>query len=493
MKALSNVDIVIKPGEIHGLLGQNGCGKSTLIKVLSGFQPPDEGGRVWVNGQELNFPLSPSAFQDYSMSFVHQDLGLIPDLTVLENLCIGELAISNSMHIDWKAQHKRAEEMFAKYHLKIDPDKAVASLGPVEKAMLAIVRAVNAIEQDSAKGGKGLLVLDEPTVFLPRAEVDTLFRVVRKIAEDGMGIMFVSHDLDEVMELTHEFTVLRDGMNCGTRNTKSVKKTEIIEMILGKSLQAYQIETKKEGYFKHVSVNVKNICGDIVKPSNISVYKGEVLGLTGLVGSGFEEIPYLLFGSADNRNGTLMVEDNVIDIKKFNPGKAVEMGLALTPADRQNAGAIRDLQVDENILMRSLNRFNNWKLDKKAMRSLTSNLVKQYDVFPPNDQMNMGQLSGGNQQKVILAKWLQANPKLLILHEPTQGIDVGARQQIYSYIEKAAQEGVTVICSSSDYEQLEQICDRVLIFVNGQIANELIGSEIKKDIITKLCYDSTAM
>lgn len=497
-KALDRVDLKIKPGEIHGLIGQNGCGKSTLIKILAGFYTPDEGGMLWVKGEKVIFPLSPGEFKKYGMSFVHQDLGLIPDLTVLENLCISKLASSGAMHIDWEKEHKNAREIFTRYHVDVDERIPVASLGPVQKAMLAIVRAVEEIKYLSAHEGgskkRGLLVLDEPTVFLPRAEVDTLFGLVREIANEGMSVIFVSHDLDEVIELTDSFTVLRDGVNCGSRNTADVKKEEIIEMILGKKLKKYLgHESGANHVAKNQAMMVNDLNGDIINNVSFIIYEGEILGLTGLVGSGFEEVSYLLFGALENQSGMIEIEGKRISVEYFNPKKAVSAKMALIPADRPNAGAIRELEVGDNIMMQVMERYNPLRLRKRNMYTDSLRLIDQYKIQPNNPKMDLGELSGGNQQKVLLAKWLQDRPRVIILHEPTQGIDVGARQQVYHLIDTAAEEGAAVLCSSSDYEQLEQICDRVLIFVHGKIVKELVGSEIKKEHIVQLCYDSTGM
>ncbi len=493
--ALSNVNLVIRPGEIMGLLGQNGCGKSTLIKILSGFHEPDKGGHLWVNGQEVKLPLAPGEYSKYGMSFVHQDLGLINSLTVAENWAMSELAVSNSINIDWKKIKAEASKYFAKYNIEIDPNDTVENCGPVQRTMLAILRAVNDIHKNKAAMEKhrGLLVLDEPTVFLPRTEVDVLFNLVHRITHEGISVMFVSHDLDEVMELTDKFTVLRDGVNVGKGDSHTSTKSEIIEMILGKKLVSYhQEDDRNDRYEKEKPIlTIKNLAGKIVRSSQLEVYKGEVLGITGLVGSGFEEIPYLLFGNVPGESGIMNFGDKKRDLAKYSTRKAVLDNIALIPADRKTMGGVANLDIAENIMLQSLQHYNPAFLNRKRLRKQAEKLVEDYKVMPRNIDYDFGQLSGGNAQKVLLAKWIQENPDLLILHEPTQGIDIGARQAIYKLINKLVKEkGTPVICSSSDYEQLEQICDRVLIFVRGRIVKELIGSEITKEKITELCYET---
>lgn len=492
-RALKGVDLVIKPGEIHGLLGQNGCGKSTLIKVLAGFHEPDNGGELWLNGEQIPLPIEPGDFMKYGISFVHQDLGLIPSLSVIDNWTINQMSTQNKMTINWTKERAQAEEIFEHYGLNISADDIVANLGPVEKAMLAIIRAVVNLKISSIVKEKkrGLLVLDEPTVFLPRSEVNTLFSLVKEFANEGISIMFVSHDIDEVIELTDSFTILRDGLNVGEGITKQTTKEQIIEMILGKKLEKYHVDNLETKSFEGTDeVVLKEVKGLIANDINLTVHAGEVVGITGLVGSGFEEIPYLLYGAKDYQRGTLCVKGNEIDLKDFNPKKAVEERIALIPVDRGNCGGVLDLTLEENLNMQVLKRFSPFKLRKKSLMKNAIKLIEQYEVHPDNPNMNFSQLSGGNQQKVLLAKWVQETPDLLILHEPSQGVDVGARQQIYKHISKAAEKGTAVICSSSDYEELTQICNRVYILVRGNIIGELTGANITKENITKLCFAS---
>ncbi len=496
-RALNGVTLSIMPGEIHGLLGQNGCGKSTLIKILAGFHEPDKGGKLWINGEKVRLPLAPGEFENYGISFVHQDLGLVGDLTVLENWTLGEMATTTSYFVSWKKRKEQMLEVFKKYNLDIDPDDHVVNLAPVEKALLAILRAVVTIQSNDVvkKKKRGLLVLDEPTVFLPKSGVDILFKLVRTVASEGISVIFVSHDLDEIMDLTDRFTVLRDGYNVGNGVTKELKKDDVIKMILGKELELYHTE-QVENITKSDkdAIKISNLRGNVVYSESFDVKKGEILGITGLVGSGFEEIPLLLMGANEPVNqGAMEIGGERIDLSQFNPSKAVKHEIAMIPADRPNLGSILTLPISENIMMQSYKHYNPFNLKKKKMEKKAVELVEDYEVHPNNIDLNLGQLSGGNQQKVLLAKWIQENPKLLILHEPTQGIDIGARQQVYKLIEDTVKKkNTSVICCSSSYEELEQICDRVLIMVQGQVIKELVGSEITKETITTLCFETVA-
>lgn len=493
-RALKGVDLVVEPGEIHGLLGQNGCGKSTLIKILAGYHEPDSGGELWINGEHVKLPVNPGEFAKYGISFVHQDLGLIPELSVLDNWTLNMVALTNDVCINWNKERKYAREIFERYGLKIDPDVIVATLGPVQKAMLAIIRAVENLKiNDVVKTKKrGILVLDEPTVFLPRAEVNTLFNLVKSFASEGISIIFVSHDIDEVLELTDKFTVLRDGLNVGEGTTMLATKEQIIEIILGKRLIRYQMDSSNADFtFKGKDfVVAKNIKGLIVNDIDFNISPGEIVGITGLVGSGFEEIPYLLYGANDYQRGTVKLGDILINLKYFSPKQAIKHQMALIPADRVGFGGVGSLSIEHNLNMQVMKKFSPIRLQKKKLNENANELIQQYEVHPKDASLGFSQLSGGNQQKVLFAKWVQEVPSLLLLHEPTQGVDVGTRQQIYRHINKVAQEGAAVLCSSSDYEELTQICNRVIVLVRGQIINELTGHQITKEQITTLCFQS---
>ena len=492
-KALDSVELLLLPGEIHGLIGQNGSGKSTLIKILAGYHEPDKGGQLWINGESVALPIHPGEFTKYGMSFVHQDLGLVADLTVLENLLIGKLSNSSNWHINWAEERRRALKIFKKYKINIDINATIANIGPVQRAMLAIVRAVEDINSNETaqKKKRGLLVLDEPTVFLPKTEVNMLFRLVREISAEGISVLFVSHDIDEVKELTDEFTVLRDGKKILRAKTTEYKTSQIVEKILGEEVQLYKIEERAEEYYNLKSgIVADKIRGDLIKEISFNVHDGEILGITGLEGSGFEELPYLLFGERPEKSGTLKIGEKVFKLEDMTPEKAVIEKMALIPADRQNKGSIGELYVKENMLMQVLDKFNKYKLKLREMDKKSYETMEKFRVLPRDPNLNFSQLSGGNQQKVLMAKWMLGKSRLLILHEPTQGVDIGARQQIYKHIETAANSGAAVLCCSSDYEQLEQICNRVIVLVRGMVSMELKGRDITKARLAHLCYDS---
>ncbi len=492
-RALDGVSLTVAGGEVHGLLGENGSGKSTLIKILAGYHSPDAG-ELEVYGQPVKLPLRPGQFRSLGMDFVHQDLGLIPSLSVIENLNVGELASTSRLHISWTRERQKAEQTFARYGLRLDPRARVADLTPVERALLAIVRAVEGMRTSVAGAeGRGLLVLDEPTVFLPRTGIDQLFTLVREIAASSASVLFVSHDLDEVREITDRITVLRDGHVVGTVVTSETNEAELVRMIIGRQLETLVPETHELSE-RGVEIAIDGLTGGTLQNVSLELQKGEVLGLTGLVGSGFEELPYFLFGAWRPERGKLRLHGSEHELVGLTPVKALAAGIALVPADRQTDGVIGSLPVYDNILLRSLgNFFKTGLLRRRQMLGHARRLMSEFDVRPGDPRMVYASLSGGNQQKALLAKWLNRRPQLLLLHEPTQGVDVGARQQIFSLVRDAAATGTSVICASSDYEQLAAICDRVLIFARGRLVEQLVGDDVTKERIAERCYNSVVL
>jgi ribose transport system ATP-binding protein len=490
--ALRGVDLRVLPGEAHGLLGENGSGKSTLIKILAGFHAPDAG-ELLIDGEPVRLPLAPGQFRELGMSFVHQDLGLVESLSVLENLRVAEIAASRSrIGISWRRERRRARETFERYGLRIDATAAVGDLKPVERALLAIVRA---LEEIRAVGrGQGLLVLDEPTVFLPEEGVDRLFALVRDAAAAGASILFVSHDLDEVREITDRVTVLRDGALVGTVATAETSETAFVEMIIGRQLAALADVEHADLTEQRVGVTVQGLAGVGVRDVSFEMHEGEIVGLTGLLGSGFEEVPYLLYGARATRAGRLVLRGDVLDLTRLTPTVATRSGVALIPADRKTDGSVGSLPVGENMALSVLDRyFNGVALERRRMRRETGAVMRTFDVRPDDPSLPYGALSGGNQQKALLAKWFQTEPRLLLLDEPTQGVDVGARQQIFELIRAAvAERGMHVLCASADYEQLALLCDRVVVFGRGRVWRELVGEDVTKERIIEQCYAAMA-
>ena len=492
-RALDDVSLTVRQGEVHGLLGQNGSGKSTLIKVLAGFHAPDAG-EMELYGQPVSLPLPAGKFRELGLGFVHQHLGLVPSLTVLENFIASDLATKANWRIDWPAEKRRAREIFARFQLDLDPDALVASLPQVQRALLAIVRAFEDIRTAKpVHGGAGILVLDEPTPFLPREGVEQLFRLVRDIVQHGASVIFVSHDVDEVMEITDRATVLRDGKLAGVIETAGAERGEYIEKIIGRRVDLFEVDHADLSDRK-VDISVHNLSGGMVQDVSIDIHQGEIVGLTGLIGSGYELVPHLIFGASRASSGTLMLHGHELALPTMDPLWAVRAGIAFLPGDRQFASGVGTLPLTDNMTLPVLDWFRRgFRLDRLAMVKETIAQGQAYEVNPNRPALNLESLSGGNQQKVLLAKWMQTGPLLLLLDEPTQGVDVGARQSVFKSIKEAADRGTGVICASSDHEQLAAICHRVLVFARGRIVAELRGSAVAKDNITEHCYASASL
>ncbi len=486
---LDDVAFDAMPGEVHGLLGQNGSGKSTLIKILAGFHDPEPGAELLMGGESAPLPMPPGMALRRGIAFVHQHLGLIPSLSVVENFLIGTLATSRRLAIAWSRERARAAAVFARFGLDIDPAARVANLPQAERALLAIVRAFEDIAPAAAQGG-GVLVLDEPTPFLPSAGVAQLFALVRAVARAGTAVIFVSHDIDEVREITDRATVLRDGRLAGTLVSREASADAFVELIIGRSVGLYHA-TARDAAARPVAVSVRGASGAILRDVDLDIHEGETVGLTGLIGSGFDELPYLLHGARPASSGSLVVDGTERRLQTMSPRAAMAARLALLPSDRLGTAGVGSLSLADNISLPVLAEFRRWfGLDWAGIGQRAETLGRRYEVRPNLPGAKLSSLSGGNAQKVLMAKWLQTEPRLLMLDEPTQGVDVGARQTLFAALGDAAARGTAILVASTDAEQLAQLCDRVLVFGRGRVAQTLTGNAVAKDSIAAACLRS---
>lgn len=487
--ALKGVSLSIRRGEVFGLLGQNGSGKSTMIKVLAGFHQPEEGSEVILWGQKMPLPLDQMEIKKRGVAFVHQHLGLVPSLTVVENMRVTALGQKTPWLVSWKKEAKRIAKLFAEFDLSIDPFATIAELPPVERAFVAIIRAFEDLKaSDAGHGGEGILVLDEPTPFLPAEDVKRLFSLIRSIVKTGASVVIVTHDIDEVRDITDRVAVLRDGELVDILDTRTAERQTILDTIVGSRIDAFAKRRLTEA--RPIAVSATGLGSGSGPIFDLSIAEGETLGITGLIGSGFAAVPYMLYG-ARKGSGRITVGGRTIDIARMTPAMAQTLGIAFLPGDRLGAAGIGSLSVADNITLPVLQEHREpYGLDRGGMMRSAARLSQAYDVRPPRPEMPLGSLSGGNQQKVLLAKWLQIKPKLLMLDEPTQGVDFGARQQIFKALDRAAGDGTSILCASTDNEQLEQICDRVIIFSRGRPVAELRGDEITRQAITEACFYS---
>lgn len=494
-RALDYVDLDVAPGEIHGLVGQNGSGKSTLIKVLSGYHTPEPGSNVEIAGQQVTLPVQQHELARYGIGFVHQDLGLSPGISVLENLLVDELATGRRAFISWRHERERAEAMLRPFGKPIDIRLPVADLPPADQAHVAIVRAVDKLRRRHARGewSPGLLVLDEVTAFLSSDGREQLWQLVRDIVSGGDSVLFVSHYLDEVLGFTDRVTVFRDGRLVATTSTRELDSQRLVALILGRTLAGSHIAAQPPGPVPvdDAGVAVRGLGSTLLEDLSFVARRGEVLGFTGLLGSGFEEVNPALFGALPAASGWLSIGTTELDLTQVSPAQATAEGIAYVPEDRWADGGIGALTVAENLTLRILPRYERKTKMLRRSRLLrdTRALLDDFDIRPRNPRAKLGELSGGNAQKVILAKWLSSEPRLLLLDEPTHGVDVGSRAQILKRVRSEAAKGMTVLCASSDPEQLTDVCDRVLVLAHGRVVAELAGEAVNKDTIVEHCYD----
>jgi ribose transport system ATP-binding protein len=483
-RVLSDFGLDVMPGEVRGLLGQNGSGKSTFIKILAGYQAPDPGAEMEFEGERVHLPLHPSDPQRLGMAFVHQHLGLEPSASVLENFLVGNFETRRGWRIPWRSERARVRAALADFGLDLPLDLLVEALPEVEQAMLAIVRALSHLRgRDS-----GLLVLDESTAYLPRDGLDRLFGIVRESAARGFGVLFVTHRLEEVFAITSRVSVLRDGVPVTDAPTSDFDEAGLIEQILGFSIdQLYPDAVAKPHQERLLSASA--LSGRIARDVSLDVGKGEIVGLTGLLGMGWEEVPYLLFGAVPEGTGSITIGDDTVSVADQHPGDAVSRGLALLPADRQNASGVGEATVLENLTLPTLGEFfRGGRIRRRKESRVGAETLNEYDVRPPDPTRKLATLSGGNQQKVLAAKWFRSKPRIFLLHEPTHGIDIGAKKQIFARMRRAADEGTALVVASTEYEDLAHICDRVLVFRDGQVVAELSGSEMTQERIVERSF-----
>ena len=490
--ALRGVDLDVLPGEVHGLLGANGSGKSTLIKILAGFHDAD-GGTVTVGGTTVAGPFGARGLRDHGLGFVHQDLGLAGTSTVLEHMALDSHGDApGRRRVRWKDERARVTELLDRFEIDVDPSATIDTLSPVQRAMVAVVRAVGSQEltSGSATGGQ-ILILDEPTVFLPRHEVGLLFALLGRLRERGDAVLLVSHDLDEILEVTDRITVFRNGRTAGTRTTKGSTRDDLVQLILGARDEHVAKGAATVRSDRPALLSARGLSGARVRDLDLDLHAGEVVGVTGLAGSGFEELPDLLFGARPATAGR--IEHGGTVVAKPTPGRSMDAGVVLIPADRKGQGGALGLSVLENVSLPFLNeRAGGLHIDWKSLDRRAQDTCDRLNVVPANPHALFGHLSGGNQQKALLGKWMDTNPQVMLLAEPTQGVDIGARREIFALIRSAVAQGMAVLCATSDYEQLVEMADRVVVLDGGRISAEVTGSDITKDVLASAVYAEEA-
>ena len=459
-RVLSGVDLVVGPGENRGLAGQNGSGKSTLIKILTGVYTPDSGARILVDGAELNTPVRWPAARAAGISVVHQDLGLLDHLTVAENICVGGFPTTILGRIDRRERDRISLSTLARLGVDLDPGTYVSELSAAERAEVAIARAL----RDHAPG-HGLMILDESTRALRGSDLDRIHAMLRRLVEGGSSVIMISHSLRELASLSDHITVLRDGRVVADLDaTAGIAEHEIARAMLGDAVASFDRVAQQKAE-ERPRVVVEGLVGRHAHDVSFTIDPGEILGITGAPGSGFEEIPALVAGGVRPKAGTLHVEDKPVDLSRFNVPQAMRSGIMLVPERRDRDGLALEMTVQDNITLPRLKRLRRPLFLSTGWRTAEGRrAIAEHDIRPTNPHALVRQLSGGNQQKVLLAKWMSMQPRLLVLHEPTQAVDVGARRDILEKIVGIAAEGTSVLVVSSEADDLIAVCDRVLIY-----------------------------
>ena len=464
--ALDGVDLDIRPGEVHALLGGNGSGKSTLIKCLAGVVTPEPGGVLEVGGASAAAE-SWSADQAFAagLRFVHQQPAVFPQLSIAENIAFGSrFPKGRTGKIDWRALNARTAALLADYHVQAEPTTPLGALRAADRTRVAIIRAV----QDREDADSGVLVLDEPTAALPASEVELLLDSLRRYAAAGQTILYVSHRLDEVLSVADRVTVLRDGRKVATVEAAGLSESDLIELIVGRPLDRLfpeQVEVRDAD----VVLRADGLAGGPLQDVSFDLHRGEVLGIAGLLGSGRSELLRILFGAFPATRGTVELGGRPVAFD--SPGAAMAGGMAYVPEERQADALFQGESVRHNMTAGDAGHyFSSLRFSHDAERKDSSDAIRRFLIRVGRDTQPVETLSGGNAQKVVLARWLRRKPIVLLLDEPTQGVDIAARSEIYGLVREATRAGTSVLLVASDPEELAHACDRVLVLREGRIA-----------------------
>jgi ribose transport system ATP-binding protein len=482
-RALAGVDLQVGSGEVHALVGHNGSGKSTLIKILAGYHEPDaDAGRITVAGEELRFG-DPDSARRLGLRFIHQELGLVDSLTVLENVRLGgSYETGRGGRIRWRHERDRTRQITSRVGLQVHPEALVSTLSPVQRTQLAVARALDG--EDAAR----VLFFDEPTATLPESEVERLFGVIRHLKASGHGIVYISHRLEELPQIADRITVLRNGKVVGAGPQSEFSRDRLVDLIVGPVVAAQRMgdEHTAEPVAGAPCLTFEHVAAGELVDATFSIGAGEIVGVAGLAGSGVHDIAGTLLGRTTLTDGTIAVEG--APLERCEPPELARRSVAVLPSERV-LKSIPSFTVRENLTLPHLSpmyRGGRWRMREE--RQLARELTTRFGVLPNDPERVLAELSGGNQQKVAVAKWLRTKPRVLILDEPTQGVDVGGKAEILDLLRAAAREGLGVVLCSSDMEDLELVCDRVLVVREGRIASELTGSAINRERISEECY-----
>ncbi len=469
--ALNNVSLELLSGEVHALLGENGAGKSTLINVLGGVHRADSG-EIFIDGEKVEIE-GVSGSQAKGIGVIHQELVLVPHMTIAENIYLGREPRNSLGTVDKKAMNLSARQLIRSVGLEMPVTTEVRRLSVAQQQMVEIAKALSLNAR--------ILVMDEPTSSLTTKEVDILFEVIRRLKADGVGIIYISHRMAELFEITDRITVMRDGQYIDTKRTKDTNIDELVFLMVGRDLKNYYTRNRAAG--SEIVLEARNIRrGKVLKDVSFTLRKGEILGFSGLVGAGRSELMQSILGLDAMDSGQVLIGGR--DVGRLTYRRAQELGMAMVPENRKLQGLILKNTISFNITLAVLKQFiKNGLVNRRSEREIIKNGIDSLRIKTPSERQKAGNLSGGNQQKVVIGKWLATNPRILILDEPTRGVDVGAKADIYAIMDALAQQGISIIMISSELNEIINMCDRVLVMSNGAITGELGHEEFSQEKI----------
>jgi ABC-type sugar transport system ATPase subunit len=469
--ALKGVDFELEGGEVHALLGENGAGKSTLMKILNGIYSIDEG-KIFIKGNGVQINGVKDA-QKYGISIIHQEISLVPYLSIAENIYLGREPLTKAGFIDKRTMYENAQKFLDDFDLGLSAKAIIHTLNVAQQQMIEIIKAVSFQSK--------IIVMDEPTSSLTEKEVDFLFKTIRNLKEQGVGMVYISHRMNELFEITDRITVMRDGTYIGTVKTKETTNEKLISMMVGRDLNNYYVRDfspSGESVLKVLNLTKKGV----IENASFELRKGEILGFSGLVGAGRSELMKCIFGLDSFEQGEIFVNGEKTTIK--NPNDAIRNRIAYVTENRKEEGLFLTQSVRYNITIKIMHEFIKFfKVDSNYENNETNNYIKELSIKTPSANQEVKNLSGGNQQKVLISRWLATKPKVLILDEPTRGVDVGAKAEIYSIMNRLVKEGVSIIMISSELPEVINMSDRVAVMCKGKIQTILNKERFSQETI----------
>lgn len=477
VQALDDVDFFLNSNQVHALVGENGAGKSTLMKIIAGIQKPDNG-QILLNGNEIEFN-SPREAQNNGISIVHQEADLFPSLTVAENVFANDLPTKGFLKsVDFKKMKKLTDDLLKKFgHPEINSNDIVSTLSVGQRQIVEIIKALSL--------NSNIIIFDEPTAVLTPSETEILFSIIEDLKKNNIAIAYISHRLEEIGKISDYVSILKDGKLMAVKEAKNINPSTMIKFMVGRELKDIFEDDVRDVSSNEVLLEVKNLKNsDYFNDINFNIKKGEIVGFAGLIGAGRTELALTLFGFFNIDGGKVFLDGK--ELKISSPTEAIDSGIVYVSEERREKGLFTEMTVRNNLISPNLNLVsNNGVLNNNKISDLTRSSINQLNIKTNDDETYVLKLSGGNQQKIALGKWLPKNPKLLIIDEPTRGVDVGAKQEVYKILRKLAKEGTSIMLISSELPEIIGMCDRTIVMQSGKITGEIIKKDFSEELILK--------